>query len=188
MKQRKYRARITPDEIGTKYDLIADTYEQERSMDIGINYVRMFVQLLPHPEDCCQNSVLDIGCGTGLPLTRFLATSKLKVTGIDISSKMIEKAEMNVPFASFMKGDIITAGFENQFDGILAWDSLFHIPIEKQEMVIRKILALLKSNGVFLFTSGGTYGEIPECLARISITVHYRQNSMKRLSAPKTVR
>lgn len=50
--------------------------------------------------------------------------------------------------------------FKESFDGILAWDSLFHLPLDKQEQAIRKIVKLLKPNGIFLFTAGGKAGEL----------------------------
>ena len=72
---------------------------------------------------------MDIGCGTGIPLTRHLV-------------------------------NILTSKIERKFDGILAWDSLFHIPLDRQENIIKKIIGLLNTNGVFLFTTGGKYGEL----------------------------
>jgi SAM-dependent methyltransferase len=160
MKSVEARARISSDEIGIRYDFIADSYEKERSLTLGVNYVQMFIRLLPSKLNPNLNAILDIGCGTGVPLTRFLVSSGVKVLGLDISSKMIEKAKINVPQASFLVGDIINAKLENKFDGILAWDSLFHLPIEKQEKVIRKVIELLNPNGVFLFTAGGRYSEL----------------------------
>jgi trans-aconitate methyltransferase len=153
--------RILPDELGRHYNQIADIYEQKRSLTIGTNYADKFLQLLlPHfdcPDSC---TILDIGCGTGIPLTRQLAKSGAKVIGLDISAKMIEKARRNVPNASFRNGDMATIQFETKFDGVFAWDSLFHIPLEKQEEVIRKIIGWLNPNGVFLFTAGGNHGEL----------------------------
>jgi hypothetical protein len=60
--------RILPDELGRHYNQIADIYEQKRSLTIGTNYADKFLQLLlPHfdcPDSC---TILDIGCGTGIP-------------------------------------------------------------------------------------------------------------------------
>jgi trans-aconitate methyltransferase len=152
---------ISPDEIGSNYNKIADLFEQKRSLTVGTAYADKFLQLLlpcfDRPNSC---TILDIGCGTGIPLTRQLAMSGAQVVGLDISSKMIEKARGNVPNASFMMGDIVTTRFETKFDGVFAWDSLFHIPLERQEEVIRKITGWLNPNGVLLFTAGGSHGEL----------------------------
>ena len=152
---------ITPDEIGRRYNEIAHIFEQKRSLTIGVDYADKFLRLLvshfKRPESC---TVLDIGCGTGIPLTRRLASSGARVVGLDISSTMIEKARENVLNADFMIGDIVTTRFDIKFEGVFAWDSLFHLPLARQEEVIRKIVGWLDTDGVFLFTAGGDYGEL----------------------------
>jgi SAM-dependent methyltransferase len=141
--------------------MVAETYEQARSLTIGLDYVQAFLRRLPsQPEVSEPRAILDIGCGTGIPLARHLALSGAKVIGLDISTEMLKKARANVPNASFISGDILTARIEGRFDGVLAWDSLFHIPLEKQEEALRKVIGLLKPNGVFLFTTGGERGEL----------------------------
>lgn len=152
---------LSPQEIGERYNLIADSFGKVRSLSWGLDYVRRFLSLLPVTEGKPNSStILDIGCGTGIPLTRELVSAGAKVIGLDISTKMIEQAKNNVPGASFILGDILTTPLEAKFDGILAWDSLFHIPLRKQEQAIKKVVNLLKVNGVFLFTAGGGPGEV----------------------------
>ena len=151
---------ISPVEIGKRYDHVVSDYELKRSKTIGVNYVDKFLSLLSiksnHPDT---KSLLDIGCGTGLPLTKHLVSFGEEVTGIDISTEMIKKSRINNPNATFIKEDISTYKIDRKFDGILAWDSLFHIPLEKQGKIIIKLIGLLKKNGVFMFTTGGEYGE-----------------------------
>jgi hypothetical protein len=48
-----------------------------------------------------RSSVLDVGCGAGIPLTRMLAET-FDVTGVDISTRQIELARRNVPNARFI--------------------------------------------------------------------------------------
>lgn len=152
---------LSPDETGKRYDQIATDYEQNRSSTIGMDYLEKFLLLLDTKESGLRKvSILDIGCGTGLPLMKRMVDFEANVTGIDISSEMIQKAKANVPGASIIEGDILTINFEETFDGILAWDSLFHLPLDQQEQAIRKIASLLKPNGIFLFTAGGSEGEL----------------------------
>ncbi len=47
-----------------------------------------------------------------------------------------------------------------QYDVIIAWDSLFHLPYAQQGCVIKKLCHALSSGGVILFTAGGVDGEI----------------------------
>lgn len=146
---------MTPLEIGAAYDKIAKEFQERRSSTIGIDYVDRFISYLSH-----EPKVLDIGCGTGVPLTRFMVASGCKVHGIDISREMLKLASENVPDASFEQANIVDWHTDNRYDGIIAWDSLFHLSMEHQKTVIPKILRLLRSQGVALFTAGGAKGEI----------------------------
>jgi SAM-dependent methyltransferase len=146
---------------GQGYDRIADIYEYGRSKDYCLDYARIFLAMLPKPEnDNASLSIFDIGCGTGIPITQLLVTSGAKVIGMDTSPVMIGKSGENVPEATFLVDDISTSGFEGKFGGILAWDSLFHLPLEKQEETLRKIIGMLNPNGVLLFNAGGQAGEL----------------------------
>lgn len=99
--------------------------------------------------------VLDIGCGTGRPVALFLSEKGHFVTGIDISEKMIELAKNNnIPNADFQCTDFFDFETSDTFDGILAWDSFFHFPKNKQEMIYPKIAKMLKPDGYLLFTHG----------------------------------
>src|SRR5262249_61194662 len=41
-------------------------------------------------------------------------------------------------------------------DLIVAWDSVWHVPLTRQEMVLTKLRRGLSPGGVFVFTPGGT--------------------------------
>ena len=97
-------------------------------------------------------SVLDIGCGAGVPITRALA-GKFAVTGVDISSEMVRKARANVPCASFIHGDITSVGFpDSSFDAAIAFYSIFHIPREEHRGLFRRIRSWLKPGGYLMCT------------------------------------
>jgi 2-polyprenyl-3-methyl-5-hydroxy-6-metoxy-1,4-benzoquinol methylase len=86
-----------------------------------------FSSLLPPGGD-----VLDIGCGAGVPVARFLVRAGFKVTGVDVSSSMLELARVHVPEANFVKMDMRQLEFDADcFDGICAFYSLFHVPREE---------------------------------------------------------
>ncbi|MFD1673932.1 class I SAM-dependent methyltransferase [Alicyclobacillus fodiniaquatilis] len=154
-------ASMSPDEIRENYDKIADFYEQGRSKTIGLNYVDKFLSLIPrHLNHLKPPSVLDIGCGTGIPLTRYLVSSGASVTGLDISAKMLEKARQMLPEVTFITSDITSCMINGNFDGVLAWDALFHIPLEKQIDTLKKVIRSLRPSGVALFTTGGHRGEL----------------------------
>jgi 2-polyprenyl-3-methyl-5-hydroxy-6-metoxy-1,4-benzoquinol methylase len=152
---------ISPEEIGKRYDYVVSDYELKRSKTIGVDYLDKFLSLLSIKSNQRDTkSFLDIGCGTGIPLTKHLVSFGEEVTGIDISPEMVKKSRINIPNATFINADISTYKIDKKFDGILAWDSLFHIPLEKQEKIIRKLIGFLKTNGVLMFTTGGEHGEL----------------------------
>jgi len=102
-----------------------------------------------------QGHILDIGCGTGSPLARFLSDNHFFVTGIDASDRMIEIAQStNLKNAEFSSCDFFDFESTMQFDGVLAWDSFFHFPKEKQPLIYPKVSNFLKHGGYLLFTHG----------------------------------
>ncbi|WP_338875274.1 class I SAM-dependent methyltransferase [Spirosoma sp. SC4-14] len=99
--------------------------------------------------------ILDIGCGTGSPLAQFLSDNHFFVTGIDASDRMIEIAQSaHVRNAEFSSCDFFDFESPRQFDGVLAWDSFFHFPKDRQHLIYPKASRFLKPGGYLLFTHG----------------------------------
>ena len=97
-------------------------------------------------------SVLDIGCGAGVPVTRLLA-ERFRVTGVDASSEMIRLARANVPDASFIQSDMRSVEFDDStFDAAVAFFSLFHIPREDHPRLFSRIRDWLKPGGYLMCT------------------------------------
>ena len=98
------------------------------------------------------SSVLDIGCGAGVPITQLLA-ARFTVTGVDVSREMIRLARANVPRASFVQSDITSVEFDDStFDAVVAFFSLFHIPREDHPRLFRRIRDWLKPGGYLMCT------------------------------------
>ena len=99
--------------------------------------------------------LLDVGCGAGVPVVRFLVNAGFEVTGVDISSAMLELARRHVPQARFYKMDMRRLdSVAGRFDGLSAFYSLFHIPRTEQFQLLVNFHHLLRSNGCLLFCSG----------------------------------
>ncbi|MFX1290096.1 MAG: class I SAM-dependent methyltransferase [Promethearchaeota archaeon] len=93
--------------------------------------------------------VLDVGCGNGA-YSRILS-EKFEVIGVDISEKQIELAKQNAPNAKFICQDITRVSFpDEQFNGILAYYSIIHIPREEHYELLRKFHRMLKTKGIIL--------------------------------------
>src|SRR5215469_15472652 len=107
--------------------------------------------------------ILDLGCGTGLPVDKYLADRGAQLTGIDISPKHVALAKGNLPAASYREGDILHAVLpEGDFDGVVSLYAIFHIPRSEHADLFVRINRLLKPNGLLLATLGTSdlaYGE-----------------------------
>jgi 2-polyprenyl-3-methyl-5-hydroxy-6-metoxy-1,4-benzoquinol methylase len=132
------------------YDKIAQTYHDQRDRFKSDDILQSYVVLLPSGGD-----VLDVGCGAGVPVARVLVDAGFNVTGIDISTSMLELARMHVPEATFYKMDMRELSPDlGQFDGISAFYSLFHTPKEKHANIIAGFYQRLRKNGILMFCTG----------------------------------
>jgi SAM-dependent methyltransferase len=138
-----------------EYDLIADWYANTRgASNVGVPELESLTASLPHGA-----SVLDVGCGNGVPLTRTLLESGCKVVGVDSSARMLERFQANCPGTPFICSSIQSVDFQGRvFDAAVAWGVLFHLPHDEQRKAIAKIASALKAGGLFLFTSGDEDG------------------------------
>ena len=101
---------------------------------------------------CDGASVLDIGCGGGVPITRALA-DKRSVTGVDTSYEMIRQARANVPGARFVHDDIMSVEFPaSSFDAVVAFYSIFHVPREEHCGLFLQIHDWLRPGGYLMCT------------------------------------
>jgi hypothetical protein len=66
---------------------------------------------------------------------------------------------MSIEGVNFVVSDFFDFTTNNKFDGIIAWDSLWHFPKDKQKSIYSKMSSLLNANGFLLFTHGKTDGE-----------------------------
>ncbi len=132
------------------YDRCADAYHEARRNEAGPELDFLAKRL----EDGA--TVLDVGCGTGVPYTRALA-QKFTVTGVDCSSEMIQRARTNVPKGRFIHGDIMSAEFPpSSFNGAVAFYSVFHLPRQEHPELFRRIYDWLKPGGYLLCTLTGS--------------------------------
>jgi ubiquinone/menaquinone biosynthesis C-methylase UbiE len=74
-----------------------------------------------------RGSVLDLGCGCGVPVGRSLAAAGYQVTGVDISDVQIERARRLVPAGTFIRADASTVTFPAaSFDAVVCLYALVH--------------------------------------------------------------
>ncbi len=107
------------------------------------------------------SSILDVGCGTGYPIDFFLSERGFRITGIDSSAKMIEKAaSLKLKNTEYHVAELFGFRTEEKFDAIIAFDCLWHIGHDNQKYIYGTIASLIKKGGYFIFTHGKKDGEI----------------------------
>jgi SAM-dependent methyltransferase len=100
------------------------------------------------------SSVLDLGCGRGVPVTRELAKEH-EVTGVDISRVQVELARHHVPEATFVHADATDVDLAPaSFDAVVSLFMLGHVPRAEQAVLLERISAWLRPGGWFLGTMG----------------------------------
>ena len=77
-------------------------------------------------------TVLDVGCGTGEPIARYVLQSARHIVGVDSAPSMIEMCRARFPQADWHVGDMRQLALGRRFDGIIAWDSFFHLTADDQ--------------------------------------------------------
>ena len=111
------------DRIIELYDRHARAWETQRGRELFERpWLDRFLALVPRG-----GSVLDLGCGSGEPIARTLIEAGYGVTGVDSSPAMIALCESRFPDARWLVADMRGLSLGQRFDGILAWDSFFHL-------------------------------------------------------------
>ena len=104
-------------------------------------------------------AILDIGCRAGEPIARYLISAGGNVTGIDSSPTLIKLCEERFPKHSWRVADMRSLALGKKFDGILAWDSFFHLTPDSQKSMFPIFHAHAKPGAALMFTSGPSHGE-----------------------------
>jgi SAM-dependent methyltransferase len=98
--------------------------------------------------------ILDIGCGTGIPVSKVLVDAGMIVYGIDASPILANAFHENFPDLPIAcEAAEESSFFRLQFEGIISVGLIFLLSEEAQETVIRKASSALKAGGKFLFTA-----------------------------------
>jgi len=112
-----------------------------------------FVAALPHSA-----AVLDLGCGAGSPVAAFLAEHGLRITGVDSSPTLISLCRERLPDHEWLVEDMRKLELPRNFDGILAWDSFFHLTPDDQRRMF-EVFARHAAPSAVMFNTGPVHSE-----------------------------
>ncbi|MEC3862627.1 class I SAM-dependent methyltransferase [Mesobacterium sp. TK19101] len=145
-----------PEDIQDVYDRQAAVYDAQRSRALfEARWLARFAACLP-----ANGHVLDLGCGAGEPIARWFLSEGFALTGLDFSIAMLDIARSRWPSGDWRQGDMRDFALPERFDGIVAWDSFFHLTGPEQRDVIARIGSHLKPGGSLLLTVGPAAGEV----------------------------
>ncbi|MBI2761091.1 MAG: class I SAM-dependent methyltransferase [Chloroflexi bacterium] len=136
------------------YDEIAEWYDAWVGDDaMQDDFLLPTVQSLL--GDVTAQEVCDLGCGQGR-IARYLAGRGARVTGIDLSGRMLDLArrrEQAEPRGIIYRQDdahALTGEADSAFDGVLCYMALMDIPDLRQ--TLRTVSRVLRPDGWFVFS------------------------------------
>jgi SAM-dependent methyltransferase len=146
---------VCHEEIIGLYDRHAWNYDRDRYRGlIERQWLNRFVELADPSEP-----ILDLGCGVGEPIARFLMERGYAVVGVDSSPTMIEICRTRFPGDKWLVEDMRRLHLGQRFGGIIAWDSFFHLHMDDQRKMFERFNVHAHPGAPLLFTSGPSEGE-----------------------------
>lgn len=98
------------------------------------------------------SKVLDVGCGTGIPVASTLAAAGMHITGIDISQKMIDIVQKQVA-GSFSKADMVQYEPSQVYDAVFIAFSHMQISVQDLHTALLKYTACLRVGGLLFMAA-----------------------------------
>ena len=137
------------------YDLIADQWHTNKRAPDYIEHVLRYVDRVLEGLPAGAK-VLDLGCGTGEPVAKYIIERGFSVTGVDESSEMLKFARQTVPEAELIHADIVAVELTDTFDAAVAWDSMFHVGRKHHAAIYRKLANAVREGARLLLSVGGS--------------------------------
>ena len=146
---------MTPDDILPTYESVAADFAASRDKTLfERKWLDRMLACTPPPR-----RVLDLGCGSGNPIARYLTDRRARVTGVDGAAAMIALFRQTLPRARALHADMRKLDLGESFDAILAWNSFFHLSPQDQRAMFARFAAHSAQDTVLMFTAGPSAGE-----------------------------
>lgn len=104
-------------------------------------------------------SILDLGCGSGEPIARYLIEQGRRLTGVDAAPGLIDLCRGRFPDHDWRVADMRGLDLGGAFNGVIAWHSVFHLTPRDQREMFAVYGRHVAPGGVLMFTSGTHEGE-----------------------------
>ena len=147
--------KLLPEKTAKAHDQITHLWIDDKfNRSNGIEAHKKALQF--RSSDSPAKNALDIGCGCTGRFFDLLIEEGIEPEGVDISAEKFRLVKEKYPQLTLYNEDICSWDIPKQYDFITAWDSIWHIPLFQQEVVLTKIVNALNSGGVFIFSFGAT--------------------------------
>lgn len=144
-----------PEDIAGIYERKAREFDAGRSRVLFERaWLERFAALLP-----AKAAVLDLGCGHGEPIAAWLIAQGYNVTGIDTAPTLLTLCRQRFPAHDWIESDMRVLVLERSFNGIVAWDSFFHLTYDDQRAMFETFRRHAAPEAALMFTSGPAHGE-----------------------------
>jgi SAM-dependent methyltransferase len=138
--------------LANGYERIAEEFLTARgraTTGIGVSAVRAWARSLPPHA-----TILDLGCGSGLPLTQVLVDERHSVYAVDASPTLVAAFRQRFPDVTVACESVEqSVFFERHFDAVLAWGLWFLLPEATQLDLLERVATALNPGGRLLFTA-----------------------------------
>jgi len=146
---------MSADDIIDLYERHAGAYDRDRARTLQERrWLDEFLRLAPPG-----GTILDLGCGMGEPMARYVLEQGLPLCGVDSSPTLVGMCRARFPGSEWLVGDMRTLELGRRFAGVLAWDSFFHLTMDHQRGMFRRFADHALPGAPLLFTTGPREGE-----------------------------
>lgn len=126
--------------------------------DMNENHEALVLWSLNHLDISSDDSILDIGCGGGVNVERFLKMTECRVVGLDYSdvaverSKALNKAAIGEGRCEIIHGSVSKIPFDdNTFDIVTAFETVYFWPDFVNDL--KEIFRVLKDDGTIFIAN-----------------------------------
>lgn len=106
------------------------------------------------------SSVLEIGCGGGIPVTQTLVEAGLNVWAIDSSPTLVRAFRDRYPGIPVKCVSVLESDFfKRNYDAVISIGMIFLLNKEGQLKMLSRVAEIIRSGGHFLFTAPVEIGE-----------------------------
>ena len=131
------------------WEAVSDQFVANRSQ-VGAALVRSWAKdRLPRSA-----AILDIGCGSGVPIAQALVNDGFSVWGVDASPSLISAFRRNLPdMPAVCEPAQNSSFFDRKFVGVVSIGLIFLLGEDDQRKLIDRVANVLEPGGRFLFSA-----------------------------------